>query len=40
MAKWKLYKERIKREEMFRDEKDLLNLEYLSYVNKGGVRGE
>ncbi len=34
---WELYRERMKIEEMFRDEKTLLKLKYLSYVNKGEV---
>ncbi|MBC7319817.1 hypothetical protein H5T89_04160, partial [bacterium] len=29
---WELYRERMKIEEMFKDEKNILNLEYLSYV--------
>jgi len=36
---WELYKERMKIEEMFRDEKDELNLELLSYIDKGEVLG-
>jgi len=36
---WELYQERMKIEEMFRDEKSILNLEYLSYVEKSEVLG-
>jgi len=36
---WELYKERMKIEEIFRDEKDELNLELLSYIDKGEVLG-
>ncbi|MCX7795853.1 MAG: transposase, partial [bacterium] len=36
---WELYRERMKIEEMFKDEKDILNLKYLSYVNKSEVLG-
>jgi len=36
---WELYKERMKIEKMFRDEKKILNLQYLSYVTKTEVLG-
>jgi len=36
---WELYRERMKIEEMFKDEKDILELEYLSYVDKSEVLG-
>jgi len=36
---WELYKERMKIEEMFKDEKGILDLEKLSYVNKTEVLG-
>jgi len=36
---WELYKERMKIEEMFKDEKNLFKLEYFSYVTKTEVLG-
>jgi hypothetical protein len=39
MLSWELYRKRMKIEEMFRDEKNKLNLELLSYIEEEEVLG-